>query len=174
MLCACSNLWANTLVNSSFVIGNETYWLVLNDTLKEKGEVWDYDTAEPPPLLPNEVIRIVRNILSKQRIANHKWEIISINLKQQTCTQILPQADGSTNIIQQAYSYYEIELLEDLNSQELKQRVSSGNTRLAELSMIVKMDGEAVLPEKGKHLREILSPELWEKYKQRKGIEQDE
>jgi hypothetical protein len=64
--------------------------------------------------------------------------------------------------------------METLNLQERKRRVSSGNTRLAELSMIVTMDGEAVLPEKGKHLREMLSPELWKKYKQRKGIEQDE
>jgi hypothetical protein len=172
VLCSCSDLWANTLVNSPFVIGDETYWLVLNDTLKKKGEVWDYDTKEPPSLLPNEVIRIARDILSKQQLANRNWKITSINLKQQTGTYILPQDDGSTNITQQAYSYYEIELAEDLNSRERKQRVTSGNTKLAKLSMIIKMDGEAVLPEKGKHLGDLLPPEAWGKYKLRKGIEQ--
>jgi hypothetical protein len=174
LLCTCSHLRANTLTKAAFVIGDETYWLVLKDTLKAKASVWNYDTAQPPPLLPNEVIEIARNIVSHQTIANRQWKIIGVNLKQKTSTQHMIQDDGSTNIIQQAYSYYEIELMEHLNLQERKRRVSSGNTRLAELSMIVKMDGEAVLPEKGKHLREMLSPESWKKYKQRKGIEQDE
>ena len=170
---ACLNLWANKLVNSPRVIGNETYWLVLNDTLIEKGKIWDYDTAEAPPLLPNEVIKIARDKLSNQKIANRKWKIKSVNLKQQTQTQNQVLEDGSTNSIHSAYSYYEVELIEDLesNTPEWKERIESENTTLAELSMIVKMDGDAILPEKGKHLKDMMTPEMWEKYKLRKGIE---
>ena len=151
-------------MNSPFVIGDETYWLVLNDTLKEKGEKWDYDAAEPPPLLPNEVIKITRDILSEQRIANLQWKIIGVNLKQ------LTQTNDDTQF---AYSYYEVELMESLqpSTPEWNKRIESGNTTLEEILIIVKMDGDAVLPEKGKHLKDMLSPELWEKYKLRHGIE---
>ncbi len=174
MSCACLNVWAAKLVNAPFVIGDETYWLVLNDTLKEKGAIWDYDSAEPPPLLPNEVIKTSREILSNQKIADLKWKIKSVNLEQQTGTQNQVQEDGTTNSTHYSYSYYEVELLEDLrpNTPEWNRRFESGNTTLAQISLIVKMNGEVVLPEKGKHLKDILSPELWEKYKLRKGIEQ--
>ena len=175
MLCGFLNIWADKLVNSPFVIGDETYWLVLNDTLKEKGKVWDYDTPKPPPLLPNEVIKIAREIILNQKIAGLKWRIESVNLKELTNTQIYCQEDGSTNNIHHsAYSYYEVELVEYLkpNTPEWKQRISSRKTTLAEIVIVVKMDGEVVLPEKGKHLKDILPPEAWEKYKLRKGIEQ--
>ena len=170
----CLSLWAEKLVNSPYVIGNETYWLVLNDEFIEKGKVWDYDTAEAPPLLPNEVIRVVRKILSTQKVANLNWKISSVNLQQQTRTQNHVNQDGSTNTINYAYSYYEVELLEDLkpNTPEWEQRFKSRNTTLAQIEIIVKMDGGVVLPEKGKHLKDLLPPEAWKKYKLRKGIEQ--
>ncbi len=125
-------------------------------------------------MLPNEVIRITRNRLSNLTIAGRKWKIHSVNLEQNTQTQTLIPGDGSTNTTHYAYSFYRVELIEDLkpNTPEWENRFKSGNTTLAQIEMIVKMNGEVVLPKKGKHLKDTMAPEMWEKYKLRKGIEQ--
>ena len=159
-------LAASQFRNSPYLIGEETYWLTLNDGQSEKGLSWDFSNPAPPPLLPNEVISIVTNTLHDQALAGKEWNIVGVTLRQTSFT---------INSTEGAYSYYQIELSERLTkgTPEYEERMKDGHTKLARIEMAVTMDGEAILPKKGKHMREV-SPLLWREYKRRHGIEQDE
>lgn len=157
---------ANQFRNSPYLIGKETYWLTLNDGQSEKGLSWDFSNPAPPPLLPNEVISIVTNTLHGQALADKEWNIVGVTLRQTSFT---------INSTVSAYSYYQIELSERLTkgTPEYEERMKDGHTKLARIEMAVTMDGSAILPKKGKHMRDV-SPELWQEYKKRYGIEQGE
>ena len=159
-------LAANQFFNTPYLIGEETYWLTLNDAQSEKGQHWDFSNPAPPPLLPNQVISIVTNTLHGQALANTDWNIVGVTLRQTSFT---------INSIEGAYSYYLIELSERLlkGTPEYEKRMKDGHTKLARIEMAVTMDGAAILPKKGKHMRDV-SPELWQEYKRRYGIEQAE
>jgi hypothetical protein len=157
---------ANQFRNSPYLIGEETYWLTLNDGQSEKGRSWDFSNPAPPPLLPNQVISIVTNILHGQTLADTDWKIRGVTLRQTSSTISSKES---------TYSYYEIELSECLTkgTPEYEKRMKNGHTKLARIEMAVTMDGAVILPKKGKHMRDV-SPELWQEYKKRYGIEQAE
>ena len=96
---------ANQFCNSPYLIGEETYWLTLNDGQSEKGRSWDFSNPAPPPLLPNQVLSIVTNILHGQTLANTDWKIRGVTLRQTSST---------INSKESTYSYYKIELSECL------------------------------------------------------------
>ncbi len=160
----CMSLEASQFANMPYVIGKDTYWLTLDNNQSEKGKTWDFSNPNPPPLLPNEVISIVTKVLQNQKLADKQWKIVGVTLR---------WTSSNINSRQSTYSYYQIELSEHLieGTPEYATRMKNGHTTLARIEMAVTMDGEAILPKKGKHLREV-SPEAWELYKRRYNIKQ--
>ncbi len=154
-----TSLFASVSSNVPQVIGDVTYWLKIDSDQSESGKEWNFETDAPPPLLPNDALKIARQSIRENRIADREWKIISISIK---------QTESTINGVSSTYCYYLVKLSELLRegTPEYKRRMADNQTSLYSLEIAITMDGKAILPEKGKHLKE-LSPEAWKLYQQR-------
>jgi len=136
-----SSLFASISSEIPQKIGDNTYWFTINSDQSEKGKEWTFMTDAPPPLLPNEALEIARKAISKNKIADIEWEINSI---------AIDQSKGNINENEIIYTYYLVDLSEaiDFESEEFKKRIAAGNTKIAQLKIMITMDGEAIIPRK--------------------------
>lgn len=122
-------------------IGDDTYWFTIDSDQSGKGREWNFKTDTPPPLLPNEALEIARKAIRQSKVADLEWEIISI---------AIDQSKADINGKKTTYTYYLVELMEaiDVESEAFKKRIAEGNTRVAQLKIMITMDGEAIIPKK--------------------------
>jgi len=122
-------------------IRGDTYWFTIDSGQSEKGKEWNFKTPTPPPLLPNEALKIARKAISENRISDIEWEIFSI---------AIDQSKGEINGKKTTYTYYLVDLMEsiDFESEEFKKRIAEGNTQVAQLKIMITMDGDAIIPKK--------------------------